>query len=143
MFRPSCSANSAGEVPLLQVVNRKNRVETTRTIVPNMGVLRSQSDRLSVCCIPTDGLSRCFMNSRIEKGVATRQHIVGVATRLFTKSGFEATSIEAILSACAISRGALYHHFASKDELFLAVFEAIEREIAQATIAAARDSIDP
>jgi len=83
------------------------------------------------------------MNSRIEKGVATRQHIVGVATRLFTKSGFEETSIEAILSACAISRGALYHHFASKDELFLAVFEAIEREIAEATMAAARDIIDP
>jgi len=83
------------------------------------------------------------MNSRIEKGAATRQHIVGVAARLFTKSGFEATSIEAILSACAISRGALYHHFASKDELFLAVFEAIEREIAEATIAAARDIIDP
>jgi AcrR family transcriptional regulator len=83
------------------------------------------------------------MNTRIAKGIATRQHIVCVATRLFTKPGYEATSIEAILSACAISRGALYHHFAGKDELFLAVFETIEREIAEATIAAPRDITDP
>ena len=38
------------------------------------------------------------MNTRIEKGITTRQHIVDVAT-LFTKSGYEATSIEAILSS--------------------------------------------
>jgi len=84
-----------------------------------------------------------LMNTRIEKGITTRQHIVDVATQLFTKSGYEATSIEAILSACSISRGALYHHFSSKDALFLAVLEATEREISAASVAAARNVTDP
>ena len=84
-----------------------------------------------------------MMNTRIAKGITTRQHIIDVATQLFTKSGYEATSIEAILSACSVSRGALYHHFSSKDALFLAVLEATEREISAASIAAARNVADP
>jgi AcrR family transcriptional regulator len=83
------------------------------------------------------------MNKKIEKGLTTRQHIVAVATHLFTQAGYEATSVEAILSACGISRGALYHHFASKDELFEAVFEAIEEEIAKETAEASRGIADP
>jgi AcrR family transcriptional regulator len=63
--------------------------------------------------------------------------------QLFTKSGYEAISIEAILGACCISRGALYHHFSSKDELFLAVLEATEKEISAASVAAARNVTDP
>jgi AcrR family transcriptional regulator len=83
------------------------------------------------------------MDRRLARGVTTRQHIMDVATELFTKSGYEATSIEAILSACAISRGALYHHFSSKDALFQAVFEALEQEIAAAAMAASRNITDP
>jgi len=83
------------------------------------------------------------MNTRVEQGITTRQHIVDVATRLFTRSGYEATSIEAILSACRISRGALYHHFSRKDELFLAVLEATEKEISAASVAAAGNAADP
>lgn len=80
---------------------------------------------------------------RVDKGLATRQRIIEVATRLFTNPGYEATSIETILESCALSRGALYHHFAGKDELFQAVFEAIEEEIAAATLAASRGISDP
>lgn len=83
------------------------------------------------------------MNKALDKGVSTRQHIVAEATRLFTELGYEATSIEAILKACAISRGALYHHFGSKDQLFEAVFEAIEAEIASATLETSRKFDDP
>lgn len=83
------------------------------------------------------------MNKKIEKGLSTRQHIVSVATELFTSMGFEATSIEAILTACDVSRGALYHHFASKDELFEAAFEKVEEDIAKETVAATRGITDP
>jgi AcrR family transcriptional regulator len=78
-----------------------------------------------------------------DKGSSTRQHILAEATRLFTTHGYEETSIDAILKACAISRGALYHHFGSKDQLFEAVFEAIEEEVASATVAASRAAGDP
>jgi AcrR family transcriptional regulator len=83
------------------------------------------------------------VNKGIDKGISTRQHILAEATRLFTELGYEATSIDAILKACAISRGALYHHFSSKDQIFEAVFEAVEQEIAAATVAASRNAGSP
>jgi AcrR family transcriptional regulator len=83
------------------------------------------------------------MDQRREKGLTTRQHILAAATQLFAEAGYEAISIEAILGASAISRGALYHHFSGKDQLFAAVFEALEAEIAQASIEAARGIADP
>ena len=69
------------------------------------------------------------MNTRIDQGQSTRRRIVEVATRLFTDQGYEAVSIETLLSACAISRGALYHHFPGKEAVFVAVLEATEERI--------------
>lgn len=65
------------------------------------------------------------------------------ATRLFAQRGYEGTSIELVLRECGISRGALYHHFSSKDALFEAVFEALEREIVQRLLARAPAGKDP
>ena len=83
------------------------------------------------------------MNKRVERGQDTRLRMVSVATRLFGQLGYEATSVEAVLHDSGVSRGALYHHFSSKESLFEAVLEAIEAEIAAATIAASRDVADP
>jgi AcrR family transcriptional regulator len=83
------------------------------------------------------------MNKKIQRGQDTRLRIVSVATTLFSQLGYEATSVEAVLHESGVSRGALYHHFGSKESLFEAVLEAIEAEIAVATIAASRDIADP
>jgi AcrR family transcriptional regulator len=83
------------------------------------------------------------MNKRVEKGQATRQHIVATATDLFAKYGYEGTSIEVVLTKTGISRGALYHHFDSKDVLFEAVLETIEADIARAILAASRGITNP
>ena len=48
---------------------------------------------------------------------------------MFAERGYEATSIEAILEAAQVSRGALYHHFEHKEALFEAVFLALEDDI--------------
>ena len=77
------------------------------------------------------------------KGQATRARIVGVATGLFAQAGYEATSIETVLAQSGVSRGALYHHFEDKQALFVAVLEAIEASIAQATVVASRGIADP
>jgi AcrR family transcriptional regulator len=66
---------------------------------------------------------------RAEQGRATREHIVEVATRLFAENGYEDTSIEDVLTAAGVSRGALYHHFAGKEALFGASMELIEGRI--------------
>jgi AcrR family transcriptional regulator len=77
------------------------------------------------------------MSVRAEQGQATRQQIVVVATDLFARHGYEGTSIEAVLAASEVSRGALYHHFASKEALFEAVLERVEQGIAKRIVAAA------
>jgi AcrR family transcriptional regulator len=81
--------------------------------------------------------------TRADRGTATRARIIAVATALFTAHGYEGTSIETVLRETGLSRGALYHHFSSKDELFVAVLEAIEAEIAEATVKGSRGSATP
>jgi AcrR family transcriptional regulator len=65
------------------------------------------------------------LNKNVERGEATRAHLVDVATRLFAAHGYDATSIKAVLAESGVSRGSLYHHFPGKDALFLAVMEDV------------------
>jgi AcrR family transcriptional regulator len=84
------------------------------------------------------------MTKRAAQGQATRGQLIEVATRLFAERGYEDTSIEAVLAAAGVSRGALYHHFAGKDALFEAVMKSVEdrinTELAMA-IGGARDPV--
>jgi len=66
---------------------------------------------------------------RAAQGRATRGQLIEVATRLFAEHGYEGTSIEAVLSATGVSRGALYHHFAGKEALFEAVVSAVSAQV--------------
>jgi AcrR family transcriptional regulator len=79
------------------------------------------------------------VSKRAEQGQATRDRLVEVATRLFAERGFEGTSIEAVLDEAGVSRGSLYHHFASKEALFEAAFQAVEERIGQEILVAAAD----
>src|SRR5262249_36770443 len=83
------------------------------------------------------------MSRRIERGQATRQRLLATAARLFAERGYEATSIEEMLQELQVSRGALYHHFDSKEALFEAVLHDIEAEVAEATVVASRGARDP
>ena len=67
---------------------------------------------------------------RAAQGRATRSQLIGVATGLFAEHGYEGTSIEAVLAAAGVSRGALYHHFAGKEALFTAALEAVSDRVA-------------
>lgn len=80
---------------------------------------------------------------RSDKGLATHRHIVATATALFTTRGYEATSIETVLETAGVSRGALYHHFKSKEALYIAVLEGVEARIAETTAAASHHLRDP
>jgi AcrR family transcriptional regulator len=66
---------------------------------------------------------------RAAQGRATRDHLVEVARRLFAEQGYEDTSIEDVLTAAGVSRGALYHHFAGKEALFEATLEQVEASV--------------
>ena len=67
---------------------------------------------------------------REEHAQATRAAIVSAARRLFTREGYAATSLDGIASAARVTKGALYHHFDDKTDLFRAVYEELAGEVA-------------
>jgi AcrR family transcriptional regulator len=83
------------------------------------------------------------MNKNVERGQATRAHLVDVATQLFASHGYDGTSIEAVLAEAGVSRGSLYHHFAGKDALFWAVLEGVAARVGEQLTALERDAPDP
>jgi AcrR family transcriptional regulator len=80
---------------------------------------------------------------RSERGRATRDRLIAAGRELFGEHGYEATSIEAILETAGVKRGALYHHFESKQALFDAVLDQVVSEVARAAAEAARAETDP
>ena len=82
-------------------------------------------------------------NKNVERGRATRAHVIEIATRLFAEQGYDGTSVEAVQAAAGVSRGSLYHHFPGKEALFWAVFEEVGARIARQEEAIARDAPDP
>jgi AcrR family transcriptional regulator len=73
---------------------------------------------------------------RDEHVADTRQALVDAARKLFTEQGYAATGTEEIVAAARVTRGALYHHFRDKTDLFRAVMEQIAREVAERLIEA-------
>jgi TetR/AcrR family transcriptional regulator, transcriptional repressor for nem operon len=57
----------------------------------------------------------------------TRQNLLAAAFNEIHRNGFRAASLDAILAAAGVTKGALYHHFGSKQELGYAVVEEIIR----------------
>jgi len=82
-------------------------------------------------------------NKNVARGEATRSQLIEVATRLFAAQGYEDTSIDAVLREAGVSRGSLYHHFASKEALFEAVLEDVEAKVGERTLAATAGADGP
>lgn len=64
-----------------------------------------------------------------ERTAATRGQLLGAARKLFSTKGFGEVSTQAIVEEAGVTRGALYHQFADKTELFAAVYEQVEAEL--------------
>jgi AcrR family transcriptional regulator len=83
------------------------------------------------------------VGKRAAQGRATRGQLIGVATQLFTEHGYEGTSVEAVLAAAGVSRGALYHHFAGKEALFEAVVADVSDRVTAELAAEVAGCTDP
>jgi AcrR family transcriptional regulator len=68
--------------------------------------------------------------TQAERAAETREALIEAARPLFAAQGFAEVALETIVRAAGVTRGALYHHFADKTELFAAVFEKVEGEVA-------------
>jgi AcrR family transcriptional regulator len=69
--------------------------------------------------------------SQAERSQSTRAALVAAARPLFAERGFAGVGTEEIVRGAGVTRGALYHHFAGKRELFAAVYEQIEAELSE------------
>ncbi len=79
-----------------------------------------------------------------ERAESTRNALVVAARRLFVERGYHGTSTEEIVALAGVgTRGALYHHFADKRTLFVAVFEAVEQDLVAAAGASLADDLSP
>src|SRR5438093_5253392 len=70
-------------------------------------------------------------NRKELQAAATREALVRVARELFASRGWADTSIEDIVQRTNMTKGALYHHFKDKKDLFQEVFVQLECELAE------------
>ena len=80
--------------------------------------------------------------TQAERSAATRDALITAGRVLFGTRGYADVGTEEVVRAAGVSRGALYHHFADKAELFAAVFESVE-EMTSARILAAVTAAGP
>jgi AcrR family transcriptional regulator len=78
-----------------------------------------------------------------ERTEATTTALVGAARELFAEDGYAATSLDAVVAKAGVTKGALYHHFAGKRDLFAAVFAGEQARLVEAIVAAYATREDP
>ena len=76
------------------------------------------------------------------QGEETRARLVETARELFAARGYAGVSMEQVCKRAEVTRGALYHHFAGKDDLFRAVCENAAGTLTDQVIEAARSYPD-
>ncbi|MBA2764106.1 MAG: TetR/AcrR family transcriptional regulator [Thermoleophilaceae bacterium] len=73
----------------------------------------------------------------------TTTQLLRAARELFAARGYEATSVDDIASAAGVTKGAVYHHYAGKQDLFRAVFEQEQQVIAARLVEQAVPDTEP
>ncbi len=94
--------------------------------------------KLHTDCMNVKGKSEeAARRTQAERSEATRGALIAAARPLFGARGYADVGTEEIVRAAGVTRGALYHHFDGKRELFAAVYEQIEAELAERIAAGA------
>lgn len=83
------------------------------------------------------------MTIRARQREQTRQALLRESRRLFATLGYGGVGLAQIVGAAGVTKGALYHHFDSKADVFRAVLEQVQQEVARSVVAAAEAHDDP
>ncbi|ASJ53111.1 TetR family transcriptional regulator [Brevibacillus formosus] len=81
--------------------------------------------------------------SKAEQKQQTMQKLIEVAREMFSRQGYADAAMEDIVKQAGVTRGALYHHFGSKEGLFEAVLASVQQEIGERVEAEAAKSEEP
>lgn len=81
------------------------------------------------------------MATQAARSEATRGALVLAARRLFGERGFAGAPLDEVVRDAGVTKGALYHHFPSKEALFLAVFEDVEQDLVERVVAEAKGGV--
>lgn len=82
------------------------------------------------------------MAKQAERRAATTEAILTAARHLFGARGFAATTVDDIAEQAEVAKGAVYHHFKTKEALFEAVFDQVSRDLVQEIDRAVRSEKD-
>jgi AcrR family transcriptional regulator len=74
------------------------------------------------------------VNRQTARSASTRAKLIKAARWLFTRKGYTGVGTEEIVRRAGVTRGALYHQFPAKEDLFLAVYEEVERELTERVV---------
>ncbi len=74
------------------------------------------------------------VNRQEARSRSTRAKLIRSARVLFARKGYAGTGTEEIVRRAGVTRGALYHQFPTKEDLFLAVYEQVEQELTAGVI---------
>jgi AcrR family transcriptional regulator len=64
-----------------------------------------------------------------ERSSTTTHQLLVAARKLFARDGYTPTSLDAICDAAEVTKGAFYHHFKNKEQLFRAVYEREQQDL--------------
>jgi AcrR family transcriptional regulator len=81
--------------------------------------------------------------SQPERSEATRRALVESARELFASEGYSDTQLDDVVRSAGVTKGALYHHFQGKADLFRTVFEHEQQRLAKVVSGAYRRQRDP
>jgi AcrR family transcriptional regulator len=73
-------------------------------------------------------------DNRVKNGVKTSKKLITVAKEMFSKCGYADTFTSKIAQKAGVTRGALYHHFPQKKDLFVVVFDEVINDFANRII---------
>jgi len=97
-------------------------------------------DRVVYYLAGTAGIGLFFAMAETEISSPKRDHLMATAWRLFYRDGYRVVGIDLILAEAGVAKMTLYHHFASKEELIVAVLEQRDRELRASMVATVKAS---
>ena len=74
-------------------------------------------------------------DKRVAQGDATRAALIRAGRELFGTQGYADTATDEVVARAGVTKGALYHHFSGKEDLFRAVFEQVQHEVSDQAVA--------